>query len=354
MREPFGDVIGHPGVVRLLGEDLAHPAQAYLFVGPSNVGKAAVARRFAAALLCAEDERCMSRAIRGAHPDLTVVEPLGTASITVDQARATVSQASLSPLEGSRKIFLFEEAGILNEEAANALLKTLEEPTASTIFILVAESEDDLPATIASRCRSVVFGRVAEEEVSAGLEAQGVDPDQAADAARISGGRPGLAIGLATQPEVAGFRRLWLSVPLRLSEHPGEAFLLADEVSAAARPLVAALEDRQKSEVERLEAEGGAGRALRERHQREMKRATISLYVTGLEILAGFYRDAAAAQLGGRARNPDIPVASLTRVLPSDALANAERVLDTIDALRSNQRPQLAFAALFSQLASNG
>ncbi len=348
----FADVIGHSGVVALLEAELAQPAHAYLFVGPASTGKATVARRFAAALI-ADDAAARHRVLAGNHPDVNIIEPDGRASITVDQARHAASQASLSPLEADRKIFLFEEAGIMNDEAANALLKTLEEPSRSTIFILVAESEDDLPDTVASRSRTIVLGRVVDEEIEAGLRALGVDPERAGSVTGIAGGRPGLAISLATQPAVAEFRRMWLSIPPRLSEHPGEAYMLADEVQAAAEPLLATLKERQQSEARQFESEGRGGKMLKDRHERELKRATSAIYETGLEILAGFYRDSAAAQLGANVRNTDIPATELAKVLPSHAIAAAGRVLDTVESLQAHQRPQLAFAALFSELGAS-
>ncbi len=353
MADHFDGIVGHGSVTAFLARDAAHPAQAYLFVGPSNTGKAAVARRFAAALMCGQDEVCARRVLTGNHPDLVVVEPEGRASITVDQARHTVSQASLAPLVGVRKVFLFEEGGAMNDEAANALLKTLEEPTASTVFIIVTESDDDLPDTIASRCRTVVFGRVPEDEIAAGLVARGVDAAQAEQAARISGGRPGLAVELATQPEVAAYRHAWLSVPLRLSALPGDAYMLADEVAAACDPLLAAIRQAHAERLAIAEQEGASSKSLKERHDRKLKRATSALYVSGLEILAGFYRDAAAAQFGAAARNADIPAKALADVLPADAIANAERVLETIEALEANQRPTLAFANLFADLGAD-
>jgi DNA polymerase-3 subunit delta' len=157
MVTPFDGMIGHRGVIDLLVREIAGPAQAYLFVGPSNVGKSTIARRFAAALLCGAGEHCFGRVVGGVHPDLILVEPEGRASITVDQARRVVSQASRAPFESDRKVFLFEEGGMMNDEAANALLKTLEEPTPATVFVIVAETEDDLPDTVASRCRTIVL-----------------------------------------------------------------------------------------------------------------------------------------------------------------------------------------------------
>ena len=353
MGDLFDGVVGHAAVVGLLQRDVATPAHAYLFVGPHGVGKATVARRFSAGIVCANDTRCRSRVVRGLHPDVVLVEPDGRSAITVEQARNTVALANLAPVEGERKVFILEEGGAMNDEAANALLKTLEEPTASTIFIVIAESEDDLPETVGSRCRTVVFGRVPETEVAVGLRNLGVDEERADQAARISGGRPGLAISLATRADVAEFRNVWMSVPLRLSEHPGDGYKLADDVMLAAEPLLVALKSRQVEEASSLEAEGGLSKAVEQRQARELKRATTALHVSGLEILAGFYRDVAAAQLGAKVRNPDIPAPALTRVSPQRALRSADRVLEAIDSIEANQRPQLALAALFVDIGGS-
>lgn len=352
MDDLYADVIGHQSVIELVRDDAQQPADAYLFIGPSGVGKASVALRFAASIIGAGDDAVALRVLRGAHPDLVRIEPDGRSSITVDQARSVVSAASLAPFEADRKVFLFEEAGLMNDEAANALLKTLEEASATTTFILVAESEFDLPDTIGSRCRTVVFGRVPDEEVVATLVGRGVDTDLAEQVSRIAGGRPGLAQALVTQPAVAGFRKAWLDVPERVSEHPGRAFVLADQLGGAADPLLVALKERQSNEVRQFESEGGDARHLKDRHDREIKRAATALHVSGLEMLASFYRDAAAAQYGAPLRNPDLPPSALTRLTPARAVANAKRVLDAIDAIDANQRPTLAFAALFTELGA--
>jgi DNA polymerase-3 subunit delta' len=347
----FRGVIGHTSVKSMLRDELARPSHAYLFVGPASAGKATVARRFAAGLL-GDDPATIKRVLNGVHPDVVIVEPDGRSAITVDQTRRAAAQATLSPLEAGRKVFLFEEAGIMNDEAANALLKTLEEPSPSTVFILVAESEDDLPDTIASRSRTIVLGRVADEELADGLVELGVEPDRAASVTSIAGGRPGLAIALATQPHVAEFRRVWLGIPQRLSEHPGEAYVLADEVQAAAEPLLATLKARQDEEQAAYDRDGRGGKTLKDRHDRELRRATAAIYETGLEILAGFYRDSAAAQFGAPVRNADIPVTELAKIRPAHAIASASRVLATVESLQTHQRPQLAFAALFSELGA--
>ncbi|MFQ5948933.1 MAG: hypothetical protein ACE5KX_08740, partial [Acidimicrobiia bacterium] len=189
-------------------------------------------------------------------------------------------------------------------------------------------------------------------EVVSALVDLGVEPERAEDAARTSGGRPGLALMLATRPEVGEFRRVWLGVPEALSARPGDAFRLAKTVMAASDPLLVALRERQRAEVDLSADDGEPLRAMRDRHERGLKRATSALFVTGLEILASWYRDVAAAQFGAPVRNRDIPATALTAVTPAAAVAKAERVLETVDALAANQRPELAFAALFADLAA--
>jgi DNA polymerase-3 subunit delta' len=348
----FRDIIGHRAVLEMLEGDVKQPSHAYLFVGPGSVGKATVARLFAARILCGDDERGVRRALAGNHPDLVLVEPDGRAALTVDRARETVARSVLTPVEASRKVFVFEEAGAMNDEAANALLKTLEEPSATTMFVLVAESLDDLPATVSSRSRTAFFGRVPEAEIAQALVAQGVEPEQAERVATSSGGRPGLALMLATRPEVAAFRKAWLSVPTRVTPRTGDAYRLAEELVAAAEPLLEALADRHASELAQGDEQVHDLRAIRDRHERERKRGATALHAGGLEILASWYRDAAVAQYGGPVRNRDLSGADLAGISARGAVSKAHRVLDAIDSLNANQRPELAFGALFADLGT--
>lgn len=340
-------VIGHGRVLDLLAAESENASHAYLFVGPEGVGKALLAQRFAAAVLCEDHSAPCSvceRVLSGNHPDVSIIMPEGAASIGVEQARTAVQAAAMSPVESSRKIIIFDEASTLTESAANALLKTIEEPSPSTVFVLIVESEDDLPPTIASRCRTVHFGRVAAPALEAGLVAHaGVAPDQAAKVAVIAGGRPGLAMSLATEPEVADFREFWLTVPERLTPQTGNSFLLADAAEAASAPLIKTLglpvDGETKTEAERRE--------------RAKKRATQALTVSGLEILASWYTDAAGAQFGVASRNADVDVTRLTMLTAAQATRNAEKVLDAVMAIRQNQRSKLVLADLFNELASD-
>jgi DNA polymerase-3 subunit delta' len=339
-------IIGHARVLELLEREKAAPTHAYLFVGAEGVGKATVAGKFAADLLCPvggeHDIPCSScrRAGAGVHPDLVVVASEdGRTGVGVEQAREIATRSALSPVEGAVRVFLIPEAGEMTEQAANALLKTLEEPLAPVIFLLVAESEDDLPTTVASRCRTIHLGRVPEEELIAGLVSRGIGNDQARTVAAVSGGRPGLALTLATQPEAAAFRSAWLGVPARLSAQPGNAFLLAEEMSEATEPLM--------SQV-------GSDETDATRRDRARRRARVTLLSSGLEILASWYVDSASLQLGGPVRHRDVSYADLTIVTPERAVAGAARVLDVVVDLQANLRPQLLLADLFAKLGESG
>ncbi len=266
-------LIGHGEVTELLNRELKEPSHAYLFTGPAGVGKATVAREFARLLLCPEAGDhplpCSScrRVASGNHPDLVAVEPEGRASLGVDTARSMVTQAVLSPVESQRRVFLVDDAGLMTEQAANAMLKTLEEPTGVVTFLIVSESDDDFPPTVASRCRVVRFGRVPEAELTDALTERGMEAEEARVLAMVSGGRPGLALQLGPGSPVAELRRAWLSLPVRFSGRPGDGFSLAEEMMTAIEPLA--------GEIAGTVA-GGA--ELRDRARR---RATQSLLASG-------------------------------------------------------------------------
>ncbi|HJQ76693.1 MAG TPA: hypothetical protein VJ948_05455 [Acidimicrobiia bacterium] len=334
----FDDIIGHDGVIELLESELDHPGQAYLLVGPQSVGKEAIALRFAAGLLGGiEDTRARRLALASTHPDLRVLEPEGATSLGVEQAREVVSRASLAPVEADRSVFLFPDAGSMTDQAANVLLKTLEEPLAQVVFILVAESEDDFPPTVASRCRTIHVGRVPLPEMVSALTGRGLDEDAATGVAVVSGGRPGLALALMNQPEVARFREMWLAIPGLVTPHPGDGQRLATELLSELEPLV---EDAVPEDLPKDKA------------QRARRRAEMSLLVNGLEILASWYSDSASLQLGGPIRNRDLELASLTDVAPRRAVAAAEAVLDAVVDIQANLRRELVLANLFSSLGS--
>lgn len=346
-------IIGHGAVLASLEREVRAPSHSYLFAGPPNVGKATVALVFAAALVSISG-RSRARVMRHIHPDVSVIGPEGRAMLGVDQARRAISEASLRPVESERKVTIFDDASSMTESAANALLKTLEEPPARTVFVLVAESEDDLPATVASRCRVIRFGRVPEAELSAALEMNGVDSERAAMTARIAGGSPGLALDLVADRGVGEFRRRWLAVPAKVSSVPGDGFRLADEMLKAHVPLLDAVKERMRKEIDEIEARGyPVPKAMVDRHARALRRTGNALVIAGLEMLASWYLDSASAQFGGPLRNPDLASTELARTAPARAVRCAELVLDAAVQFRRNQRPRLVLAWLFTGLGGD-
>ena len=244
----------------------------------------------------------------------------------------------------ANQVFIIDDASTMTDGATNALLKTLEEPSRSTHFIVVAESEEDLPSTIASRCRVVQFGRVSEELVADGLARRGVESVRAGEAARIASGRPGLAILLATGDRIAEFRDVWIGVPPRVTSDPGDAGRLAAELTGSTAPLLESIKVRHAQE-------GADTKGAKERQAREIRRAGQELLANGLEILSSVYADAASAQFGGHVRNTDLPMADLIATTPHNAVRNAEKCLEAVVALRRNQRPLLVLTMLVMDLA---
>ena len=199
----------HPNARAVLGPALTEAGKAshaYLFHGPGGSGKATVARAFAADLL-AEGERdpesARSRALAGTHPDLTWVVPSGAHEILVsDIDQPVVAAASKTPFESSRRVFVIESADQLGDEAANRMLKTLEEPASFVHLILITDRLGDVLPTIRSRCQAVRFDAPPPGEIAAELEAAGSSPDSALALAGLALGDASRARELATQEGV--------------------------------------------------------------------------------------------------------------------------------------------------------
>ncbi|MBI2555539.1 MAG: DNA polymerase III subunit delta' [Candidatus Rokubacteria bacterium] len=197
---PAGDVLTRapaPGRV----------AHAYAFVGPPGVGRKLTAMAFAKSLLCpsAGCEQCPAcRKIEaGIHPDFMLIAPTfpegktsGTPLIRIEAIRQLEQRAALRPAESAWKVFIVDDAGRMTAEAPQAFLKTLEEPPARTVIILILTQTRELPATVLSRCQVVRFMPLHEEEAVALLQSRGMDEGTARLLARASQGRPGLALAL--------------------------------------------------------------------------------------------------------------------------------------------------------------
>lgn len=202
------EIMGHKQPVKILMKAVSsgRVAHAYLFAGPGGVGKETTALSFARALLCsrpAGGDACgLCRECRqvsgGNHPDFYIVEPAG-ASIKIEQVREIQRKAPYRSYQGGRKIFLIRQAESMTAEAANCILKTLEEPPKDTVFILVSARPQVLLPTILSRCQIIYFKVMTVPELIQGLVSiKGVPGEEARLYASLAGGSMGRAISYAT------------------------------------------------------------------------------------------------------------------------------------------------------------
>jgi DNA polymerase-3 subunit delta' len=201
-------VDAHPHARAVLGPALSRPASlshAYLFHGPSGTGKRTIARAFAAALLSdgpQQAEQARARIARGTHPDATWVTPSGAAEMLVaDIEEPVVAGATRTPFESTRRVFVIEAVDTMNDQAANRMLKTLEEPPDFVHLLLLSDRREDVLATIASRCQPVRFDPLSPQRIADGLD--GVADDRAQACARLALGDARLAARLASEQGAA-------------------------------------------------------------------------------------------------------------------------------------------------------
>lgn len=182
----------HPHARMVLGAALADgtPSHAYLFHGPSGTGKRAAARAFAAELLAAgsgDPAAIRVRVEHGSHPDLTWVTPTGAHVMRVDDIEEpVVAAASHTPFEARRRVFVLERVDTMNDEVANRLLKTLEEPASYVHLILLTDQLGRVLDTVVSRCQLVRFDPLPASRIAEDLEAEGIDAAAAEACARLA------------------------------------------------------------------------------------------------------------------------------------------------------------------------
>jgi DNA polymerase-3 subunit delta' len=174
----------HPQARIVLSAGLeAGPSHAYLFHGAAGTGKRTVARSFAAELLAEgqpDPDAVRLRVEHGTHPDLTWVRPSGAHVMRVEDVdQAVVAAATRSPFEASRRVFVLERVDTMNDEVANRLLKTLEEPAHFVHLILLTDALGRVLETVVSRCQPVRFDPLPAARIAAALEADGIPAEVA-------------------------------------------------------------------------------------------------------------------------------------------------------------------------------
>ena len=325
----WAGVVGQSQAIGRLSYAANDPVHAYLFVGPPGSTKDEASRAFAALLMAGSDDptqRDARLALAGEHPDVREVLRQG-ARISKDQVADIIRNASLAPVEGNRKVMILHEFHLLEAEGAARLLKTLEEPPASTVFIVLADQVTPELVTIASRCVRIPFAALSIDVVTATLVESGIDPATAEVAAQAAEGNLSRARVLATDEGLMGRRDAFAGMAARLDGTGTTVVTLCSEVlgliDASAAPLAA----RQAEELKALEArvaatgERGSGRKqLEDLHKRELRRHRVDELRSGLGVLAGAYRD---ALVRGKLPRPDAGVTAVTRI--HAALESMER-----------------------------
>jgi len=340
------------------GRSMTH---AWLFTGPPGSGRSNAARAFAAALQC-ENRGCgqchsCTTVAAGSHPDVTLISTDGL-SIGVDAVREYVRTAALRPALGRWQIMIVEDADRLTDQAANALLKAIEEPTAHAIWMLCAPAIEDVVITIRSRCRPVLLRTPPAADIARLLvERDGIEPELAAAAAAASQGHIGRARGLARDPEARERRRTVLRIPSSLrtvADCLQAAQQVVDEATLRANDRAETLEQRELDDLKQgwgVEDRGrrpagyaGALSSLEKEQKRRRTRLVRDAIDAVLLDLLALCRDVVALQCrtGASLINADV-VDEVDRLA---GLWTTESTIRTIDAIVRCREDLAANAAL--------
>jgi DNA polymerase-3 subunit delta' len=325
------------------------PVNAYLFHGPPGVGKRTAALAFAGELI-GDAERVEHRL----HPDLYVLEPLGD-QIRIDAIRELRRDLHMRPFEALRRVYLVIAADLMNEDAADALLKDLEEPPEYAVLVLVATRPSKLPETIRSRCQLVPFKRLSRQAIEVRLASAGASlaPDTLATLSRLAGGRIDRAERLLDPAAAARRGEL---IELARAVCTDERF----DAGAAARAVV---DSARRAGEEAAKADAGAANLEGTAREQEQRARRIARGVEkeeildSLDVLTGWYRDLLAVSVGAASvvqntdRTDELAVDG-AGIEPAGAQQALQALIDARRSFELNVGAPLAFEALFIRLRS--
>lgn len=301
MSDIFDGIFGQPRVREFLRASIAsgRVSHAYLFTGPAGSNKTAAAYAFAQAILC-KDHGCRTcddcrRIERRKHPDVHFYTPEGAQGYLIEQIREIVSGVSLAPIRATGKVYILDRVDLLGVSAANAFLKTLEEPVEGVTFILLGRTRKAVLPTIVSRCQVVPFRHIPARE-AAGILSQktGVTPEQARIAIEACNGSITRAMTFAKSAERAEFRARIMEVlsNLPLSDERDVLEYAAELIERAKAPLDNVR--TQQSEELAESADFLTKTALKQielRHKRALSMATRESLNQTTSIIRSWLRD---------------------------------------------------------------
>lgn len=342
MSDAFATILGQPQVRDFLRSTVKsdHLTHAYLFAGPAGSNKTQAAHAFAQAIVCPKGasgprggacgdcDNC-SRVRKKTHPDVHYCEPEGVGGYLVEQVREIMADVSLSPIQASRKVYIIDRADLLNRSAANAFLKTLEEPPEDVVLILLGRTRDSVLSTIASRCQVVPFRHIPPTE-AAGIVSQntGASIEQSRMAMEATSGSISNAIAFlnARGNERMFFRGELLSMLSRIdSMSDWQVLIEARGIIEKSKAPLDSLRAQQEEELARNQdfLAKSAIRKIEERNKRRLTAETSACLKQALSIVSSWLRDIAMLRAGA----PEL-------VINGDALASMQALAPYADIVR--------------------